>query len=140
MLSNRFIQRLDGGASGSGGSAGSGGDGGGSGGGTYMCETCLSYRPIGDFHVTSASTSIGRCKACIKRDNDAHPRIDYGFYKVLLRQLREEEEKFDDDSRICHLIKVVDGDSRICHLIKVVDGDSRICHLIKVDGDSRIVK
>ena len=76
------------------------------GGGTHMCLTCCSYRPIHDFRVLSNSDSAGKCLVCIERDNIAHPRIDYGFYGVLLRQLRTAEEKFDDDSRICHLLKV----------------------------------
>ena len=74
-----------------------------------MCPTCKRYRPITDFHVVSRSNSVGKCVACIKRDNDAHTRIDHGFYEVLLRQLREEEERFEDESRICHLMKVCGG-------------------------------
>jgi len=85
-------------------------------GATLMCPSCLTYRPYKDFHIVSTSNSQGRCKPCIKADNDAHTRIDFGFYGLLLKRLRDAEDAADDDSRICHLLRETD----IMYLIDTV--------------------
>ena len=50
--------------------------------------------------------AVGRCRRCLKLDNDARLRQDSTQYRAMLKELRRVEESYDDGSRIALLLQV----------------------------------
>lgn len=55
---------------------------------------------------------VGRCRKCMKLDNDARLRHDYSEYRAMLKELRRSEESFEDGSKIAYLLQVKDATNR----------------------------
>lgn len=55
---------------------------------------------------------VGRCRKCMKLDNDARLRHDYSEYRAMLKELRRSEESFEDGSKIAYLLQVNDATNR----------------------------
>ena len=49
---------------------------------------------------------VGRCRKCMKLDNDARLRHDFSQYRAMLKELRRSEESFEDGSKIAYLLQV----------------------------------
>ncbi|XP_031550053.1 IQ and ubiquitin-like domain-containing protein [Actinia tenebrosa] len=74
----------------------------------YFCPSCNRYLPSTEFKLSLTSSVVGRCRKCIKLDNDARLRQDLLQYKNMLRGLRRVEEDFEDGSQIAYLIQEPD--------------------------------
>lgn len=72
------------------------------------CHSCGNYLPSTDFFITSNSKHVGRCRRCVKIENDGRQREDHTFYRVMLKSLRKSEEAMQDGSSICFLLQVTD--------------------------------
>ena len=72
----------------------------------YFCSSCNQYLPSTDFQLSSNSDTVGRCKRCLKMDNDSRVRQDYSHYRYMLKALRRSEENYGDDSKIAFLLQV----------------------------------
>ena len=60
---------------------------------------------------------VGRCRKCMKLDNDARLRHDFSQYRAMLKELRRSEESFEDGSKITYLLQVgIHADSVICKM------------------------
>ena len=60
---------------------------------------------------------VGRCRKCMKLDNDARLRHDISQYRAMLKDLRRSEERFEDGSKIAYLLQVgKHADSVICKM------------------------
>ena len=73
----------------------------------YFCSSCNQYLPSTDFFMSSNSDTVGRCKRCLKMDNDSRVRQDYSHYRYMLKALRRSEENYGDDSKIAFLLQVL---------------------------------
>ena len=62
---------------------------------------------------------VGRCRKCMKLDNDARLRHDFSQYRAMLKELRRSEESFEDGSKIAYLLQVgKHADSVICKMFR----------------------
>ena len=62
-----------------------------------------------DVHVQKVfplTRIVGRCKKCMKLDNDARLRNDFTKIRAMMLQLRHSEEAYDDGSRVAFTIQV----------------------------------
>ncbi|KAL3853468.1 hypothetical protein ACJMK2_017004 [Sinanodonta woodiana] len=71
----------------------------------YFCSSCNSYLKSTEFSLSSNSRQVGKCRRCVKMDNDARVRQDYSHYRHMLKTLRKAEEAFGDDSKIAFLLQ-----------------------------------
>lgn len=76
----------------------------------YFCSSCESYLPSTEFYLSSNSRTPGRCRNCVKIDNDARLRLDLSHYRRMLKALRRTEEEHQDNSQIAFLMQ--EGDLR----------------------------
>ncbi|EDO49624.1 predicted protein, partial [Nematostella vectensis] len=74
----------------------------------YFCPSCNRYLPSTEFKLSSNSSVVGRCRKCLKLDNDARLRQDLSLYRAMLKDLRRSEENIDDGSRIAFLLQEPD--------------------------------
>lgn len=74
----------------------------------YFCPSCNAYLPSTEFQLSSNSRVVGRCRKCMKLDNDARLRHDYSEYRAMLKELRRSEESFEDGSKIAYLLQEPD--------------------------------
>lgn len=74
----------------------------------YFCPSCGSYLPSTEFQLSSNSKVVGRCRRCVKLDNDARVREDFSHYRYLLKALRRSEEAVQDGARIAFLLQEAD--------------------------------
>ncbi|XP_068703334.1 IQ motif and ubiquitin-like domain-containing protein [Montipora foliosa] len=74
----------------------------------YFCPSCNAYLPSTEFQLSSNSRVVGRCRKCMKLDNDARLRHDYSEYRAMLKDLRRSEESFQDGSKIVYLLQEPD--------------------------------
>ncbi|XP_073252451.1 IQ motif and ubiquitin-like domain-containing protein [Porites lutea] len=74
----------------------------------YFCPSCNSYLPSTEFQLSSNSRVVGRCRKCMKLDNDARLRHDFSQYRAKLKELRRSEESFEDGSKIAYLLQEPD--------------------------------
>ena len=50
---------------------------------------------------------VGRCRRCLKMDNDSRVRQDYSHYRYMLKTLRRTEQGYGDGSKIAFLLQVL---------------------------------
>lgn len=74
----------------------------------YFCPSCNAYLPSTEFQLSSNSRVVGRCRKCLKLDNDARLRHDFSEYRAMLKELRRSEESFEDGSKIAYLLQEPD--------------------------------
>ncbi|PIK40278.1 putative IQ and ubiquitin-like domain-containing protein isoform X1 [Apostichopus japonicus] len=74
----------------------------------YFCPSCGSYLPSTEFQLSSNSTVVGRCRRCVKLDNEGRVREDFSHYRYMLKALRRSEEAAQDGSRIAFLLQEAD--------------------------------
>ena len=73
---------------------------------SYYCKTCEKYLPSTEFSVSSSNSKIGKCRNCMSIENIAIKRVDYTKFKYMLTKIRNEEQLYGQDSRICYLLNV----------------------------------
>jgi len=71
----------------------------------YFCPSCNQYLPSTEFHLSSNSRTVGKCRKCDKIDNDGRIRQDYSHYKFMLKSLRNSEQDYGDDAKIAFLMQ-----------------------------------
>ena len=49
---------------------------------------------------------VGHCRNCEELDNKARLRADYSTYRLMLRNIKQSEEDYDDGSHIVFLMQV----------------------------------
>ncbi|KAK3734124.1 hypothetical protein RRG08_000036 [Elysia crispata] len=69
------------------------------------CHSCGNYLPSTEFFITSNSRTAGRCRNCVKVENDGRQREDHSYYRIILKALRKSEEAMQDGSSICYLLQ-----------------------------------
>ncbi|GFO15604.1 Iq and ubiquitin-like domain-containing protein [Plakobranchus ocellatus] len=69
------------------------------------CHSCGNYLPSTEFFITSNSRTVGRCRNCVKVENDGRQREDHSYYRIILKALRKSEEAMQDGSSICYLLQ-----------------------------------
>ncbi|GFR93086.1 IQ and ubiquitin-like domain-containing protein [Elysia marginata] len=69
------------------------------------CHSCGNYLPSTEFFITSNSRTVGRCRNCVKVENDGRQREDHSYYRIILKALRKSEETMQDGSSICYLLQ-----------------------------------
>ncbi|KAL8612502.1 hypothetical protein ACOMHN_053756 [Nucella lapillus] len=74
----------------------------------YFCSSCNKYLPSTEFYLSSNSRTPGKCRGCLKIDNDARIRHDYSHYRRMLKALRRSEESYQDGSQIAFLMQESD--------------------------------
>lgn len=72
----------------------------------YFCSSCNKYLASTEFYLSSNSRTPGKCRSCLKIDNDARIRQDYSHYRRMLKALRRSEESYNDNSQIAFLMQV----------------------------------
>lgn len=72
----------------------------------YFCSSCNKYLPSTEFFLSSNSRTPGKCRSCLRIDNEARVRQDYSHYRRMLKSLRRSEETYQDGSRIAFLMQV----------------------------------
>ena len=68
---------------------------------------------------------VGRCRKCMKLDNDARLRHDFSQYRAMLKELRRSEGSFEDGSKIANLLQV--GIHARCFGIRETETTTLIC-------------
>ena len=58
-----------------------------------------------DFTSSWPHRVVGRCRKCMKLDNDARLRYDFSQYRAMLKELRRSEEIFEGGSKIACLLQ-----------------------------------
>ncbi|KAK7101379.1 IQ motif and ubiquitin-like domain-containing protein [Littorina saxatilis] len=74
----------------------------------YFCSSCNKYLASTEFYLSSNSRTPGKCRSCLKIDNDARIRQDYSHYRRMLKALRRSEESYNDNSQIAFLMQESD--------------------------------
>ena len=72
----------------------------------YFCSSCNKYLPSTEFFLSSNSRTPGKCRSCLRIDNEARIRQDFSHYRRMLKALRRSEEAYQDGSQIAFLMQV----------------------------------
>lgn len=73
----------------------------------YYCTSCSQYLPSAEFHLSSNSKTVGRCRQCSKKTNEAITRQEHTQYTYILQNVWSTEEILGNKSKIAFLMKVV---------------------------------
>ncbi|KAJ3082455.1 hypothetical protein HK102_001665, partial [Quaeritorhiza haematococci] len=57
----------------------------------YYCRCCTKYLPSTEFYLSTTIRHLGRCKACVLRENIANQRKDDTWYAEILKLTRAQE-------------------------------------------------
>lgn len=89
----------------------------------YFCISCGSYLQSSQFLLNLNANNPGSCKACKKKDNEGRNRLDDSSYRHMLKVLRMNEERYNDNSTVAFLLQ----ESDMRYLVeKVWDSESII--------------
>ena len=84
---------------------------------TYVClyvyiKAILSINRVSHDHIHCRV--IGHCRSCEELDNKARLRADYSTYRLMLKNIKQSEERYNDGSHIIFLMQV-STDSNTTH-------------------------
>ncbi|CAJ1056035.1 IQ and ubiquitin-like domain-containing protein [Xyrichtys novacula] len=82
----------------------------------FHCRGCHRYLQSTDFAPTASARHSGRCKHCTGLDNIARSRNDFSCYKNILKRLRADEQKTNEEAKIPFLLQVED----VKYLVEVI--------------------
>ncbi|KAG7219659.1 hypothetical protein INR49_018935 [Caranx melampygus] len=82
----------------------------------FLCRSCRRYLRSADFTQAAGVHLSSECKDCVNLNNIARARDDFSCYKNILRRLRAEEQRLNQDAKIPFLLQVED----IKYLVEVV--------------------
>ncbi|KAJ4923004.1 hypothetical protein JOQ06_021705 [Pogonophryne albipinna] len=74
----------------------------------FQCRGCQRYLQSSDFSPTAGARLSGRCRDCTGLDNIARSRDDFSCYRNILRRLRSDEMRLNQDAKIPFLLQVED--------------------------------
>ena len=67
---------------------------------------------------------VGHCRNCEELDNKARLRADYSTYRLMLRNIKQSEEHYNDGSQIIFLMQV-----RISKYAKIIRNPGLVLQL-----------
>ena len=71
-----------------------------------VCVTCtMSVSRLSHNHIYHYRV-IGHCRSCEELDNKARLRADYSTYRLMLKDIKQTEERYSDGSNIVFLMQV----------------------------------
>ncbi|XP_067446972.1 IQ motif and ubiquitin-like domain-containing protein isoform X1 [Thunnus thynnus] len=82
----------------------------------FLCHGCQRYLRSADFSSSASAHLSGQCRDCARLDNIARSRNDFSFYKNILRRLRANEQRLNEEAKIPFLLQVED----VRYLVEVV--------------------
>ncbi|KAK5866832.1 hypothetical protein PBY51_011375 [Eleginops maclovinus] len=82
----------------------------------FQCRGCQRYLQSSDFSPTAGARLSGRCRDCTGLDNIARSRNDFSCYRNILRRLRSDELRLNQEAKIPFLLQVED----VRYLVEVV--------------------
>ncbi|XP_038562649.1 IQ and ubiquitin-like domain-containing protein [Micropterus salmoides] len=82
----------------------------------FLCRGCHRYLRSIDFSPSANGRLSGRCRDCAGLDNIARARDDFSCYKNILRSLRADEQRLNEEAKIPFLLQVED----MRYLVEVV--------------------
>ena len=71
----------------------------------YNYITILSTKTVSHDHIHCYRV-IGHCRSCEELDNKARLRADYSTYRLMLKEIKQSEERYNDGSHIVFLMQV----------------------------------
>ncbi|XP_033972762.1 IQ and ubiquitin-like domain-containing protein [Trematomus bernacchii] len=74
----------------------------------FQCRGCQRYLQSSDFSPTAGARLSGRCRDCTGLDNIARSRDDFSCYRNILKRLRSDEMRLNQDAKIPFLLQVED--------------------------------
>ncbi|KAL6106220.1 iqub [Pungitius sinensis] len=74
----------------------------------FLCVACRRYLLSSDFSPTAGTGPSGRCRDCTDLDNVARCREDFSRYENILRRLRADEQRLNEEAKIPFLLQVED--------------------------------
>ncbi|KAI9547448.1 hypothetical protein NQZ68_016997, partial [Dissostichus eleginoides] len=108
----------------------------------FQCRGCQRYLQSSDFSPTAGARLSGRCRDCTGLDNIARSRDDFSCYRNILRRLRSDEMRLNQDAKIPFLLQVED----VRYLVEVLwasrsalHGSSDLYSLVFVRWEKRRV-
>ena len=72
----------------------------------FLCHGCQRYLRSADFSSSASAHLSGQCRDCARLDNIARSRNDFSFYKNILRRLRADEQRLNEEAKIPFLLQV----------------------------------
>ncbi|XP_074533855.1 IQ motif and ubiquitin-like domain-containing protein [Halichoeres trimaculatus] len=82
----------------------------------FLCRACDRYLHATNFSSTASACHSNQCRDCTGLDNIARSRNDLSCYKSILRRLRADELKINDEAKIPFLLQVED----LRYLVEVI--------------------
>ncbi|KAA8590415.1 hypothetical protein FQN60_014349 [Etheostoma spectabile] len=73
----------------------------------FLCRGCNRYLHSADFKPSASAEHQSRCRDCTRLDNIARSRHDFSCYKHILRRLRADEQRLNQEAKIPFLLQVV---------------------------------
>ncbi|XP_031135596.1 IQ and ubiquitin-like domain-containing protein [Sander lucioperca] len=74
----------------------------------FLCRGCHRYLHSADFKPSASAERHSRCRDCTRLDNIARSRDDFSCYKNILRRLRADEQRLNQEAKIPFLLQVED--------------------------------
>ncbi|XP_029288907.1 IQ and ubiquitin-like domain-containing protein isoform X2 [Cottoperca gobio] len=74
----------------------------------FLCRGCHRYLHSSDFNPSASVRRSGRCRDCTGLNNIARSRDDSSCYKNILRRLRADELRLNEEAKIPFLLQVED--------------------------------
>ncbi|XP_032378816.1 IQ and ubiquitin-like domain-containing protein [Etheostoma spectabile] len=82
----------------------------------FLCRGCNRYLHSADFKPSASAEHQSRCRDCTRLDNIARSRHDFSCYKHILRRLRADEQRLNQEAKIPFLLQEED----LRYLVEVV--------------------
>ncbi|XP_034734906.1 IQ and ubiquitin-like domain-containing protein [Etheostoma cragini] len=93
----------------------------------FLCRGCNRYLHSDDFKPSASAEHQSRCRDCTRLDNIARSRHDFSCYKHILRRLRADEQRLNQEAKIPFLLQVED----LRYLVEVVWASHSALHASK---------
>ncbi|TDH09766.1 hypothetical protein EPR50_G00092110 [Perca flavescens] len=74
----------------------------------FHCRGCHRYLHSADFKPSASAERQTRCRNCTRLDNIARSRDDFSCYKNILKRLRADEQRLNQEAKIPFLLQVED--------------------------------
>ncbi|XP_044050149.1 IQ and ubiquitin-like domain-containing protein isoform X2 [Siniperca chuatsi] len=82
----------------------------------FLCCGCHRYLHSANFSSSASARLSSQCRNCTGLDNIARSRDDFSCYKNILRRLRADEQRLNEEAKIPFLLQVED----VRYLVEVV--------------------
>lgn len=72
----------------------------------FLCRSCRRYLRSADFTQPAGVRPSRQCQDCVSLNNITRAREDFTCYKNILRKLRAQEQRLNQDAKIPFLLQV----------------------------------